>query len=121
MDTEENIIECAERVNDNIATNLRENAFQKALMVELSGVGLPYTTEATIPVMYRGMPIATLHPDLVVGDSERYIIELKVNRDGTDQLLGYMNHAAEIGVDNVVGGIMINFGNSLDLNRVGTQ
>jgi|APHM01.1.fsa_nt_gi hypothetical protein len=121
MQTDDKIIDCAERVNSALASNLRENAFQKAFMAELSFSGMAYTTEATIPIVYRGMPIARLHPDLVVGRDERYIIELKVSRDGTGQLRGYMNQAAKIDVDNVVGGIMISFGSSLETNMVDTQ
>lgn len=107
----------AERVNDELGAGLRENAYHESLLVELSDRGVPFTTEATIPVMYRGKPVARMHPDLMVGDDELLIVEVKSGRDGTDQLRGYIEHARKSSMD-IAGGIMVSFGPTITVKQL---
>jgi len=110
---------CAQDVNDELGLGLRENAYHKALLVALSDAGIQFTTEATIPILYRDMPVARMHPDLIVGSrtTDRYIVEVKVDRDGTDQLQSYCDYADANGMD-CVGGLAISFGQSLSVTTV---
>lgn len=108
--------ECAEDVNEELPVGMRENAYHQAMLVALSDAGVEFTTEATIPVTFRGLPIARMHPDLIVtGEEGRYLVELKVSRDGTEQLQGYLHYAEANDMDDVVGGIMVSFGTELDV------
>jgi len=118
MSLSETVEECAQDVQDELGPHLRENAYQEALKVALSDEGIQHTEEATIPVLYRGFPVARIHPDMIVGTDERYIIELKVNRDGSDQLQTYLNYAEEVGMDNIEGGMMISFGDGVTVKEL---
>lgn len=115
MDTPAIVRRSAGLVNESLHPALRENAYQEALKCELSSTGCKFTEEATIPVKYDGFPIARMHPDLIVGEGDRYILELKVDRDGTAQLDSYLQYAELAGMDDVVGGLMISFGSELDI------
>lgn len=112
------VTECAERVNDELGPGFREHAYHEALLVELTEQGILHNSETTIPVMYRDIPIARMHPDLVVGDTEKYIVELKVDRDGSAQCARYLDHAESAGMSQIVGGIAISFGTELEVTDV---
>lgn len=115
MDIVDSVTNSAELVNADLSPFLRENAYQEALKVELSDREIQFTSESVIPVTYRDLPITRMHPDLVVGEDERYILELKVGRDGSDQLRSYLTYAQNIDMGNVVGGLMISFGTDLEI------
>lgn len=117
MTLTEDVKECARDVDAELNPHLRENAYQEAMKVALSDEGIQYTEEATIPIQYRGFPIARVHPDMIVGDDERYIIELKVGHDGTEQLKTYIEYADKIDME-CEGGLMISFGEDLLINEV---
>jgi len=118
MDLPDTVRTCAEDVNDELGAGLRENAYHKALEVALSDEGVQFTTEATIPVLYREIPVARMHPDLIVGTDERYILELKAGRDGTAQLKRYLDYADANGMDSIEGGLMLSFGQKLDTKQL---
>jgi GxxExxY protein len=109
---------CAEDVQSELGSGHRENAYQKALLVALADEGVQFTSEATIPVLYRGMPVARMHPDLIVGSDDQYILELKVDRDGEAQCRRYIEHADRTGMDDVAGGLAISFGSQLDITEL---
>lgn len=118
MSLSETVEECARDVQDELGPHLRENAYQEALKVALSDEGIQHTEEATIPVMYRGFPVARIHPDMIIGDDERYILELKVDRDGSDQLQTYLNYADEVEMEDIEGGLMLSFGEGLTVKHL---
>lgn len=118
MTVQDDIIECAQNVQGELGGGHRENVYHKAFMLELADAGLVYSTESTFPVLYRDFAIARMHPDLVVGDDDRYVVELKVNRDGTEQLARYLEHAEKNGRDDIKGGVMISFGDQLEYNTL---
>lgn len=113
----EDVIQCAEDVQEQLGPHLRENAYHEALKVALSDEGIQFTSEATIPVLYRDFPVARMHPDLIVGDDERLILELKVNRNGSQQLRTYLDYADRNDMDGITGGLAISFGDSLEVIR----
>lgn len=118
MSLSETVEVCAKDVQETLGPHLRENAYQEALKVALTEEGVQHTEEATIPVMYRGFPVARIHPDMIVGTDERYIIELKVNRDGSDQLQTYLDYSEAVGMDDIVGGMMISFGDGVEVKQL---
>lgn len=103
---------CAQSVNDELGPGHRENAYHKAMIVALSDKGVALSTEATIPITYDGRPVARMHPDMVVGDDECLVLELKADYDGTEQLQRYLTYYDD---DGVVGGQMISFGEDLEV------
>jgi hypothetical protein len=58
-----------------------------------------------------------MHPDLIVGDEDRQILELKVDRDGEKQLLTYLDYADRLGMDDIDGGMTLSFGSSLTVKE----
>lgn len=108
----------ARDVNEALGPGLRENAYHEGLKVALADDGIQFTSEATIPVLYRGFPVARMHPDLVVGDDERLLMELKVDRDGSAQLARYIDYAQRNEMDNIAGGIMVNFGSGITVKEL---
>lgn len=117
MSVADQVIECSRDVNASLGPGFRENAYQQAMVVCLSEKGLSVTQEATIPVLYRDKSIARMHPDLIVGDSEVYLVELKVDGSGEQQLARYLDQADrnEIVHD---GGIVISFGDTLEYSTL---
>jgi GxxExxY protein len=104
------IEEAADEVHGELDSSHRENVYHQAMLVELSDRDVSYTTEATIPVMYKGMPVARGHPDLIVEGDDRYIVELKSGRNsGTKQLERYLQMAADNDMD-IAGGFVVTFG-----------
>jgi len=118
MSLSETIEESAQDVQDELGPHLRENAYQEALKVALTAEGVQHDEESTIPVLYREFPVARMHPDMIVGSDERYILELKVNRDGSNQLQTYLNYAEQAGMDDIEGGMMLSFGDGLDVKHL---
>lgn len=118
MTLADDVIACAEDVQGELGPHLRENAYHEAMLVALSDEGIPFTTEPTIPILYRDFPVARMHPDLIVGNGERLILELKVDRDGTKQLKTYLDYADRADMDEVTGGIMFSFGDGLETKSV---
>lgn len=118
MNTVDVVRECAHDVNDELGPGLRENCYQKALALALSERDIKFTTEATIPVLYRGFPVARMHPDLIVSDgNDAYIVELKVDSDGSGQAARYVEYAQrnDMGYD---GGIAVSFGRECSVDEV---
>jgi GxxExxY protein len=105
----------ASRVVGELPSGLRENAYHQALSIELSDRnGIRVTDETTIPVYYRGTPVARVHPDMcLIGDDDsRYLVEIKAGYDGRKQLRQYLELAKDSSMD-VDSGIFVNFGEDL--------
>jgi GxxExxY protein len=107
--------DAASRVVDELPDGLRENAYHQALSIELSDCdGIRVTDETTIPVYYRGTPVARVHPDMCLIDDggTRYLVEIKAGYDGREQLRQYLELAEDSSMD-VDSGIFVNFGEDL--------
>lgn len=114
----QDLVESCKEVNDVLGSGLRENAYQEALKVALTDKAVQFTEEATIPVLFRGFPVARLHPDLIVGDDSRCIVELKVDRDGSAQAAQYLDHAHTVGLEDIGGAVAVSFGSDLEIQEV---
>lgn len=109
--------DAATAVQTELGPGLRESAYQDALSYELSSRGVACTTEVTIPVLYKDVPVARMHPDLAVGNVSTYLVELKVDRDGLSQLETYLRYADENDME-IGGGVLIVFGESLSVDLI---
>ena len=102
------IIRCAMNVANYFGTGFLESVYQKALEEEFRENNIPFSSQKSIPVYYKGKDIhANFYADLIVDD--KIIIELKskerlINADEA-QILNYLK-ATGIRL-----GLLINFGN----------
>ena len=108
-----NIIECAFRVHKNLGFGFLESVYQKALLIELTKVGLKVEKERKIQVNYDGQGIGDFVADILV--EEKVILELKSVREvhpaHEAQLINYLK-ATGIEV-----GLLINFGEKVVIKR----
>jgi GxxExxY protein len=107
----------AKRVFDELGAGFTESVYHSALMRELSERGIPFHSEGTIPVMYRGAPVGRRRPDLfVVGDDGITVVELKASSNtGEAQLLQYLDIVSDNSdIGPIVGGAVIRFNDSLE-------
>lgn len=69
-----------------------ERIYERALTIELEMSGLRVVSQKQFPVTYKGHPIGTMIPDLIVNDA--VIVDPKVASGFTDthiaQMLGYL-------------------------------
>lgn len=107
------IIECAFRVHKNLGFGFLESVYQKALLIELTKVGLKVKKERKIQVNYDGQVIGDFVADILV--EEKVILELKSVREihpaHEAQLINYLK-ATGIEV-----GLLINFGEKVEIKR----
>lgn len=86
------IIGCAMTVLNTLRPGLDEKLYENALVLELRARGHSVEQQRSFPVHYRGVPIGTLIPDLIVDD--KVIVDTKVVTVFTDthtaQMLGYL-------------------------------
>lgn len=115
MAIEDQVVAEAKMVQEALGPGHRENAYHEALATGLSERGIRHTTEATGTITYRGVPVARIHPDLILQDDENdrtVIVEIKVDSDGTDQLRRYLdNMEADCG-------LMLSFGEELEYTEL---
>ena len=102
-------------VHRQLKPGLDEKLYEKALIIELSQRGLSVSSQKQFPVQYKGQPIGTLIPDLIVED--KVIIDTKVVSEfhtvHISQMLGYLN------ITDLEVALLINFKNaSLEHQRV---
>lgn len=110
------IIGAAEIVNSELPSGLRENAYHKSMLVELSNQGIMFTTEASFSIMYRDLPVAFVRPDIIAtdGNGEYRIVELKAGKSGVRQAERYLDLSQNAGYDYIDGAIAISFGDNLE-------
>jgi len=115
-DLADEVIAAAEEVYDNLGSGLRENPYHKAMINELGRRGISVTTESTFPILYKGVPVARTHPDLIV-ESDTYngdplIIELKARSSPQSQIETYLELADENDQLAFDAGLGISFGSN---------
>ena len=85
-------IGCAIRVHNAIGPGYNEAIYQDAMTIDLGLEGIPFDTEVTIPLTYRGHPLRPHRLDLVV--NRVLVLELKsverLARVHEAQILSYM-------------------------------
>ncbi len=88
----ESVIGCAMTVVNRLRCGLPEKVYERALAVELRKRGHAVSTQQEFPILYDGILIGTLVPDLLV--DETTIVDTKVVSNLTDehiaQMLGYL-------------------------------
>ena len=108
------IINCAYKVHTVLGFGFLENVYQNALVHELQKAGLEVQKEQPIQVLYDGQVVGDFAADIVVAGS--IIVELK-----SIQTL-HPAHQAQVSnylkATGVEVGLLINFGQELDIKRV---
>lgn len=110
--------EAAQEVFDTLGPGWSESIYHRALERELSERQIPFHSEGTIPVMYKGAPVGRRRPDLFivpeVGDT--IIVELKAGSNGgTAQLMQYLAMTdSDENLGEIRGGAVIRFNDELD-------
>lgn len=113
----EPIRQSAQRVFDELGSGFSETVYHSALERELSERGIPFHSEGTIPVMYRGAPVGRRRPDLFVFvDGECVVVELKAGANsGKKQLLQYLDLVdTDSNIGPLRGGAVIRFNDEFE-------
>ena len=71
----EQIIGCAIEVHRDLGPGLLEAPYHTALCVEFAHRGIAFSRQPTVPLTYRGTPIGTFIPDLIVENT--VVVEVK--------------------------------------------
>ena len=111
----ENIIGAAHKVLFALKPGLDEKLYERALVIELTKMGLRCDVQREFMVRYDGQHIGSLIPDLIVEDM--VIVDPKVvtgfNENHLAQMLGYLN------ITGLKTALLLNFKNaSLQIKRV---
>jgi GxxExxY protein len=72
------IIGCLFEVFNQLGAGLKEQVYQKAVVLEFKKNGIGFREQAHIPIMYQGMKVGTRYLDFVV--DEKIVLELKSGR-----------------------------------------
>lgn len=101
------------RVYNNLGPGLLENIYLKALMYELSNLGLETRKEVSIPVLYNGIELGnSFRADIIINN--KVILEIKsvdaLNKLHHKQLSSYLR------LTGFKLGLLINF-NSVDMKN----
>lgn len=110
--------EAAQEVHDVLGSGWSESIYHRALERELSERGIPFHSEGTISVMYKGAPVGRRRPDLFVIEEsgDTVVVELKAgSSSGSDQLSEYLDMTkADENLGRISGGAVIRFNEELE-------
>ena len=111
----EKIIGSAMRVHSALKPGLDEKIYENALVLELDAIGLQVQQQKSFQVTYRGKPVGTLIPDLIVNNE--IIVDTKVATSFHEvhiaQMMGYL------AVTDLKLALLVNFKNAkLEWKRV---
>jgi GxxExxY protein len=118
---EQRLEEAAEEVHRELGADWSESIYHKSLMRELSQRGIPFNTEGTISVMYKGAPVGRRRPDLfLTTDDGLVIVELKAGTSsGLQQLLQYLTMAQKShDLGTIDGGALVSFNDELEFEYI---
>lgn len=110
----------AEEVHGELGAGFTEAVYHSALSYELSERGIPFTTEGTVPVLYKGAPVGRRRPDLFVDDGfgETLVVELKAGSTrGEEQLLQYLDLLSDDTNFDIHAGVLIQFNEECEFNE----
>ena len=82
------IIGCAIEVHRELGPGLLESTYERALCLELRMVGLQFTRQVVVPVLYKGASIGEYRADLVI--DSKVVVEIK----SVERLMGL--HQAQL-------------------------
>lgn len=107
------IVWSAHEVVDELGPGFTEAVYHRALEAELAGAGIWFTSEATIPIFYKGSPVGRRRPDLFVEtDDGPVVVELKATAasDSAEaQLTEYLYLLHENDNFDIASGLLISF------------
>jgi len=105
----ERIIGCAIEVHRVLRCGLFETVYRSALAIEFDAAGLAYTSEVSVPALYKGRRLGSYRLDFIVEDS--VVVEVKsverMNAIFDTQVITYL------GLTNKRVGLLINFNSRL--------
>jgi GxxExxY protein len=114
--------EAAQEVFDELGAGWSESIYHRALERELSERQIPFHSEGTIPVMYKGAPVGRRRPDLFVVPEEggTIILELKAgSSSGSAQLAQYLDMTeADENLGYIRGGAVIRFNEEMEFEFI---
>lgn len=117
MSIDEDIVDAAIEVYDVLGTGCSESTYHRALEHEFSRRGIAFSSEATIPIFYKGVPVGKRRPDMVVmDDNGAYAVELKAGSNrGQTQLFNYLDIIGDDSNFDLQGGVLIRFNDELEV------
>ena len=114
--------EAAEEVHETLGSGFTESVYHRALERELSERQVPFHSEGTIPIMYKGAPVGRRRPDLFIVPEEgsTIVVELKAgSSSGKTQLNQYLDMTeADNNLGEIRGGAVIRFNSELEFEFV---
>lgn len=117
MDIVDRIIASAEEVHDTLGVGHTESTYHRAMEREFSERGIPFSSEGTIPIFYKGSPVGRRRPDMFVEtDDGTIIVELKAgSKSGEGQLLDYQNILGDDSNFDITGGVLVRFNEEVEV------
>ncbi|MGZ2371117.1 GxxExxY protein [Ancylomarina sp. YFZ004] len=107
------VIGAAFKVHNTLGAGFLESIYEKAMMIELTKIGLAAQRQNRMSVIYNGETIGDFFADILV--ESILILELKTvdqfSKSHDRQLINYL---VATGIDN---GLLINFGESVEVRR----
>jgi len=116
--------DAASTVHYELGDGFSESVYHRALERELSERGVPFHSEGTISVFYKGAPVGRRRPDLfVVTDDGLIVVELKAgSSSGEAQLQQYLDlTTASTDLGTICGGAVIRFNDTLEFEYFDTD
>lgn len=109
--------ESAQEVFDVLGQGHSEATYHRALERELSSRGVSFSSEGTVPILYKGSPVGRYRPDMFIDtDDGTVIIELKATSStGEDQLAGYLSILEQDNNFEIAGGVLIRFNDDVEV------
>lgn len=114
--------EAAQAVLDELGSGWSESIYHRSLERELSERGIPFHSEGTIPVLYKGAPVGRRRPDLflLADNGDTVIVELKAgSSSGSAQLKQYLDlteGSEDLGY--IRGGALIQFNDEVEMEFI---
>lgn len=119
METFESIVAAAECVHEALGAGHTENTYHRALERELSERGVPFASETTIPINYKGMSVGQRRPDMFVhSDNGTIVVELKAGSTaGEAQLVDYQRILEDDDNYDIACGVLIRFNDDVEVMK----
>lgn len=107
----------AEEVLRKLGPGHTESTYHRALETELSSRGISFSSEGTIPILYKGSPVGRRRPDMFLNrDDGTVIVELKAGgNSGEKQIASYNDILSDDENFDIVGAYLVRFGDELEI------
>jgi GxxExxY protein len=105
--------QAAESVYEELGPGHSESVYHNALETELSHRGVPFSSEGSVPIYYRGKAVGYRRPDLFVGEDsfDITVVELKAHDNaGKEQIQSYFNLSSSDENITLKSAILVQFG-----------